>query len=451
MDRRMKRLLLFLFAALLASACTAGRGGRTEKAAPTNVQARALSPFHAGIGWEDRSGGTAAFVVQRRTAGGEWTTVAELPPGSHYALDLGLEPRTRYQVRVGAAGDGAAFSEEVTLETGRSLLPPARVRALSPELMQPGLTLLSIEDPDYIGEFSALLAVDEEGRPVWMVGDERFLVITDFDILPWGTLLVMTGSGMEEVTPGGERLWHYEARLLHHDIDPTPWGTIMAIVGYGETIGGMLLSADALLELDPGTRAELGAWPLREAVAPYEFCPICFWGDDYFYGRDWTHANAIEFDPDMEHLYLSVRNLNRVYKLSVSTGRTVWVLGDGGDFGQGLFSHQHEPQILDDGHLLLFDNGLHRPGRETFSRVVEIELDEEARLARIVWEYREKPDFYTSIGGDADRLPNGNTLITDSMNGRVIEISPLGDLVWEYRLGFPYRIYKAVRVGNFPP
>jgi hypothetical protein len=450
MDARMKNLLLG--AALLAAACTAGRGGRTEEeaAAPTNVQARALSPFHAGIGWEDRSGGTAPLVVQRKAAGGEWTTVAELPPGSHYALDLGLEPRTRYQYRVGAAGDGTAFSEEVAVETGESLLPPARARALVPELMQPGLTLLSIEDPDYITEFSALVAVDEEGRTVWMVGDERFLVITDFDILPGGTLLVMTGSGMEEVTPGGERLWHYDAKLLHHDIDLTPWGTILALLGYGETIGGMLFSADALIELDPGTRAELGAWPLHEAVAPYELCPICFWGDDYFYGRDWTHANAIEFDPDMEHLYLSVRNLNRVYKLSISTGRTVWILGDGGDFGQGLFSHQHEPQILEDGHLLLFDNGLHRPGRETFSRVVEIEFDDEARLARIVWEYRESPDFYTSIGGDADRLPNGNTLITDSMNGRVIEISPLGDLVWEYRLGFPYRIYKAIRVGTFP-
>jgi len=153
----------------------------------------------------------------------------------------------------------------------------------------------------------------------------------------------------------------------------------------------------------------------------------------------------------MQHILLSVRNLNRIYKISLSSGEVRWIMGDGGDFGEGLFAHQHDPQPLGPGRILLFDNGLHREGEENYSRVIEIEYDEEAGDARIVWEYREAPDFYNSIAGDANRLPNGNTLITDSMNWRIIEVSPDGQPVWELRLHYPYRIYKAVRLEQFPP
>jgi hypothetical protein len=442
---------------VLASGCTAGRDhappSQTHVPAPVNVQAAAISPYHAGIGWEDRSNGKASFLLQRRRGGGGWETRLELPAGSTYALDLGLEPETSYAYRVGALAGAAQarFSEDVSLETPFSHLPEAEVERHEPGLMQPGVTVLSIEDPDYIAEFAALAAVDDEGRPLWMIGDERFFVITDFDFFPGGNLLLMSGSAMEEVTLSGERLWRYDAALFHHDIDVTPWGTTIGIMAYGEMlVPGTLYSCDGVLEYDPASGREAGAWPLKEIVSPADLCILCFYGEEYFFGHDWTHANALIFDPDMEHFYLSVRNLNRIYKISLRSGSIDWIMGDGGDFGQGLFSHQHDPQLLPGNRMLVFDNGLHREGDEDlYSRVVEIEYDPEARAAAIVWEYRETPDFYTSIGGDADRLPNGNTLVTDSMNGRVVEVTPAGERVWEYRLPFPFRIYKAVRVpGN---
>ncbi len=440
--------------ALLAPGCPADRDDASPSQgavpAPANVQAAALSPYHAGIGWEDRSGGTASFTVQRRRDGdGAWETRLTLPAGSAYVLDMGLAPETAYAYRVGAAAGDAPprFSEDVTVRTPFSHLPEAAVERREPGLMQPGVTVLSIEDPDYIAEFSALVAVDDDGRPLWMIGDERFFVITDFDFYPGGNLLVMSGSAMEEVTLSGERLWHYDAALFHHDIDVTPWGTAIGVMAYGEVLApGTLYSSDGILEYDPEARREVGAWALKEIVSPAELCVYCFYGEEYFFGHDWTHANAMMFDPDMEHFYLSVRNLNRIYKISLATGAIDWIMGDGGDFGQGLFAHQHDPELLSESRMLLFDNGLHREGGgEPYSRVIEIEYDPEARAAGIVWEYRETPDFYTSIGGDADRLPNGNTLITDSKNGRVVEVTAMGDPVWEYRIPFPFRIYKAIR------
>ncbi len=61
-----------------------------------------------------------------------------------------------------------------------------------------------------------------------------------------------------------------------------------------------------------------------------------------------------------------------------------------------------------------------------------VEIDPVAR--RIVWQYR-APDpetFYSGARGANQRLPNGNTLITESDDGRAFEVTPEGDVVWEF-------------------
>ncbi len=452
----MRGSAILLLLLVHVSACTGpnDRQRTGDASAPVNLYARAVSPFHAEIGWEPAGGGNAGYHVQRRTEDGPWSTRAVLRKNEPFFLDLGLLPETRYVYRVGAGRAGASilFSEEVGIETPFSLLPELDVLVHDAPLMQPGVTVFSIEDPDYLVEFAALVAVDDEGSVIWMIGDERFLVITDFDFAPDGTIIAMVGSALEHISMSAERLFRYDKRLLHHDIDITPWGTALAIAGYGDrSAGGTLYSADAIVELDMETKKELGAWPLREVVPFEDICVQCFYGEDYFYGHDWTHLNALVLDPDFEHLYLSVRNLNRIYKISYTTGLPVWVMGDGGDFGQGLFFHQHEPELVGEGRMLLFDNGLHRAGRDFYSRAIEVRFDAESKAAGVVWEYREKPDFFTGIGGDADRLANGNTLITDSINGRIIEVAPDRQLLWELKLPLPFRIYKAVRLEHFPP
>ena len=75
----------------------------------------------------------------------------------------------------------------------------------------------------------------------------------------------------------------------------------------------------------------------------------------------------------------------------------------------------------------MFDNGLAR----NWSRVVELD----PASGEIVWEFRGDPQtsFHTAICGAAQRLPNGNTLITDSDSARVIEVAGDGEIVWEFR------------------
>ena len=76
----------------------------------------------------------------------------------------------------------------------------------------------------------------------------------------------------------------------------------------------------------------------------------------------------------------------------------------------------------------MFDNGNHRS--PPYTRVVQLAFDPDAGTIDELWEWRETPDFFDAFVGDADRLPNGNTLITSGARARLIEVTPEGEVVW---------------------
>ncbi len=91
-----------------------------------------------------------------------------------------------------------------------------------------------------------------------------------------------------------------------------------------------------------------------------------------------------------------------------------------------LWKKQHDPVLLDNGHLLLFDNR----GHNGTSKVVEFDPGD----MRVVWQYwgAEGDTLLSMTCGTSDRLPNGNTLITESDNGRALEVTRDGAVVWEF-------------------
>jgi outer membrane protein assembly factor BamB len=97
----------------------------------------------------------------------------------------------------------------------------------------------------------------------------------------------------------------------------------------------------------------------------------------------------------------------------------------------GSYRSQHDPQVLDNGHLLLFDNRGGNRGERRASAVLELD----PASGQEHWAYRADPanQFYSSTCGAAQRLPNGNTLITESDRGRAFEVTPEQEIVWEYR------------------
>jgi hypothetical protein len=138
------------------------------------------------------------------------------------------------------------------------------------------------------------------------------------------------------------------------------------------------------------------------------------------------HANHVEVIDSTEpwqfgaknnpQILVSMRNINTFLTFDISSREITWI------WGPNNLVYPHHPSLLSTGKILLFDNGIER------SEVLEIDPEN----LDIVWRYTDE-EFFTKTRGSAQRLPNGNTLITESNQGRVIEVTADGEVVWEFK------------------
>ncbi|MFC1908604.1 aryl-sulfate sulfotransferase [Chloroflexota bacterium] len=196
---------------------------------------------------------------------------------------------------------------------------------------------------------------------------------------------------------------------------------------------------------------------------------------------DWLHTNSMSllgrnhwydetgderFHP--ENIIISTRNANFIAIISRATGSIAWRVGPDflegtPEYNLGQFVGQHHAHMIPrglpgEGNILVFDNGgrsgyggsdvFPRYTRE-YSRVIEFNP---VTLA-LVWQYGAesgKEKFFSNFISSAQRLPNGNTLITEGANGRVFEVTPDKEIVWEFvapSLGISgNKVYRAFRI-----
>jgi len=151
----------------------------------------------------------------------------------------------------------------------------------------------------------------------------------------------------------------------------------------------------------------------------------------------YTHLNDIDAVDDGSAFLLSPRNFDRVVLVDRSTKEVEWVLG--GQDDHDVLHAQHNPTLLsrEPPVVLVADS--------ENDRVVEYRRHEDGTW-ELTWEYR--GDLVWPR--DADRLPNGNTLIVDTRGQRVIEVTPGGDIVWERAVStMPYDV-ERFRFGDEP-
>src|SRR5262249_12068828 len=110
----------------------------------------------------------------------------------------------------------------------------------------------------------------------------------------------------------------------------------------------------------------------------------------------------------------------------------------------------HGHHLTPDGHFLFFNNnGPAATGGTGQERILDLVLDETSGTATQVWEY-ENPDGHSAFLGDAERLPNGNALVTYSMSGLVQEVDPSGKVVQSWKgTTFGYTDFRTSLYG--PP
>ncbi|HUM48103.1 MAG TPA: aryl-sulfate sulfotransferase, partial [Chitinophagales bacterium] len=175
---------------------------------------------------------------------------------------------------------------------------------------------------------------------------------------------------------------------------------------------------------------------------------------------DYCHGNSVQRDDD-GNILISSRNMNECTKINRATGNIMWRLG--GENNQFTFVNdnipehfhsQHYLRRLPNGNIILFNNGNFLPVQ--VSSVKEYSLDETNKIATLVW-YYEHPDVngvhvYGSARGNAQRLPNGNTLINWGLIGAAggsgipnfTEVDYNKNIVWEMTFdAVDLKIYRA--------
>jgi hypothetical protein len=290
-----------------------------------------------------------------------------------------------------------------------------------PEDASVGLTLYTCaEDP------TAFL-IDMQGNVVhsWSSPGSKYWARAR--ALPNGDLLVITCGPpqMLKLNRESEVIWRFDDHA-HHDFAVLPDSTTCVLVRGTATRpyiqGGADVIDDNVVLLDAAGR-ELAFISLLKAFERSELGTQWLADHPLPDDPDIFHANSVEvlLREGRLHLLLSIRSINTVAILDVASGEIVWALS-------GRWHKQHEAQFVD-GNLLLFDNlGLtrERSGPEQ-SRVIEVDVTSR----ELVWSFTE-PGFFSRGAGAQQRLPNGNTLITESENGRILEVTRDGRTVWEY-------------------
>lgn len=385
---------------------------------------------------------------------------------------LGLLAGTAYTTVVRLWG----AAEDSTATTGPNLvtkqlptdLPHVTVRA--PGGTSSGLTVFNILDSLRLLTHGAAMMVDSAGRVRWyllsnrLIGDfqpqrgRRYTVaVTDYEPLAFATLGYTTAE-YQELDRGGTfiRKWTTTGGYPTdgHEIRLTDRGTavllgfdfrIMDLTSFQGAPDAQIIG-NVLQEVDSTGRV-LFQWNTFDNFSITDIDPSVSLTTQRI---DWNHGNAIEIDADGNYL-ASFRHLSEVTKIDAGTGAVLWRMGGVRNQFRFVpdsltFSFQHGVRRLPNGDLILFDNGnTHAP---PFSRVIEYHLDEQAKTATAVWTYRPDPDLFSFALGFAQRLANGNTVVTFGPRGVVQEASNSGTLVWELTLPQGLWIYRAYRVRS---
>ena len=304
-------------------------------------------------------------------------------------------------------------------------------------------------------------------------------------------------GGFQEIDWDGTVVREYAYGSQHHDIEPLPNGNVLLITDDSITSSEAIaagrdstridgrLRVLHILEIATGAEREsiVWEWQLMDhlvqdfdstktnygIVAEHpELININFMVDS---APDWIHINSIDYNYELDQIVVSSRHFSEIWVIDHSTTTAEAASNSGGNSGMGgdiiyrwgnpitydrgdsssqMIYDQHdghwvEPGLDGSGDLMVFSNGLTRPG-DQFSTIEQFTppvdssgnyfISETLAFApdTLTWHYQAEipTDFYSAKYSGAQRLPNGNTLICSADGGILFEVTANGDLVWEY-------------------
>jgi hypothetical protein len=333
------------------------------------------------------------------------------------------------------------------------------------------------------------------------------------------------GGGVQEFDWNGTIVWDFRyssnTYLSHHDIQYLSNGNVLLIAWEAKSFEEAVSAGrnptlvtifgiwpDHIIEVKPTGPAsgdivwEWHVWdhliqdydPSKLNYGVVEDHPELI---DINFGRvtmDWNHINSIDYNEEFDQILLSVHNFNEIWVIDHSTTTEEATGHSGGNSGKGgdllyrwgnprayragttsdrKFYGQHDarwiqPGCPGDGNILVFNNGLGRPGSQ-YSSIDEIVLPVDSNGSYYlqsgsaygpdeqIWIYTAEnpPDFYAYMISGAQRIENGNTVICDGKQGRFFEVTYDKETIWEYVNPYPSQslndVFKIERYpSNYP-
>lgn len=364
---------------------------------------------------------------------------SEAPADAHAFALRGLLADTAYRCVAHAACGGAPA--EATFTTDRPADLPVLTATHTPgEVVAKGYLLFNEMRGCSPSSSTYAAMVDPDGRLRWVyeVGTDLVLDV-DLQLQADGTVHIGGGWGIfdegqanrgvfRDVDLSGQvvlerALPDYGLGFNHHS-ERLPDGTYLTLTGDRDTDGREAWNGVGVEQWSP-TLGVVFQWNTQALALAGELAPPGRL--DRLLLPSPYHANAVTFLDDAlgPAMWLSIYGTEELWRVDRATGERTHVFGAGGDFALSDVSGaplpdrefpwvQHGPDHHPDGRVLLYDNGVGRPGGGT-SRVAEYLLDLRTNEATLLWSWTE-PGWNATVVGDADWLPNGNVLVTQGFS-----------------------------------
>ncbi len=275
--------------------------------------------------------------------------------------------------------------------------PDFSIEVYKPDKVYAGTTLLpDNHNPDK----TRVIEVNMLGEIVWeyvLPSNLKQYTNPGFDVEPLSNdniLIVLPRKGIYEIDRKGNVVWSYLDVKVSHDADRLSNGNTLVVFGNNDEM------TDAQVkEITPAGKI-IWSWYAKDHFS------------EDVNNQGWTHTNSVTRLKNGNTL-ISPRNFNILVEVDPqgSVVRTI---------GKNYLKKQHDPEILENGNILLANH-------DTPHEVMEINPNTE----EIIWRFP-MSNRKTWPVRDANRLPNGNTLITGSTV--ILEVTPDKEIVWKLNL-----------------
>jgi hypothetical protein len=302
------------------------------------------------------------------------------------------------------------------------------------------------------------------------------------------------GGRVEELDWDGNLVWRYDLAddqsMQHHDIEPLPNGNVLILAWERKTKAEALAAGrnpkllpdaelwpEKIVEYSPAVGSVIWEWHVWDHLVQERDASLANYGDvsahpekiDVNYvllgsigEADWNHANSVDYNAELDQIMISSRSFSEFWVVDHATtteeargpaGDLLFrygnpaAYGKGGPVDQQLFV-QHNPNWVPagypgEGHVIVFSNGL--PETREYSTVEEVRpavangtyvQDSNGVFAATstrVYPNKTNGARFAAIISGAQRLPNGNTLVTYGPQGLLVEVDGNGRQVWAYQ------------------